>query len=122
MDDTEQKAIDALRAAGLEAEAWAVERLRASLRATVEAFQAAQRSSYQAGLRAAQESALTAVQPAPDAWGVYVGDVLMKPFGNLGQATDWARMERLRGSDYAYHIRDLYAGHARLLATDDRGG
>ena len=49
MDDTEQKAIDALRAAGLEAEACAVEQLRAIHRLTMGAYEAGQRASFKAG-------------------------------------------------------------------------
>ena len=49
MNDKEQAAIDALRAAGLEAEAIAVERLRATHRATMDAYHAGQRHSYKSG-------------------------------------------------------------------------
>ena len=49
MDDKEQSAIDALRAAGLEAEACAVEALRARHTITMDAFHAGQRASYKSG-------------------------------------------------------------------------
>jgi hypothetical protein len=50
MGDTEQTAIDALRAAGLEAEALAVEQLRGRHKETMDAYHAGQRASYQNGL------------------------------------------------------------------------
>ena len=49
MDDQEQSAIDALRAAGLETEACAVEKLRGRHATTMDAFHAAQRASYKSG-------------------------------------------------------------------------
>jgi hypothetical protein len=55
MDDKEQAAIDALRATGLEAEARAVEQLRANHKATMDAFHAAQRASYKSGQATADE-------------------------------------------------------------------
>ena len=55
MGDTEQGAIDALRAAGLEAEAHAVEQLRGRHKSALDAFQSAQRASYERGFSAAQD-------------------------------------------------------------------
>ena len=49
MDDKEQAAIDALRAAGLEAEACAVEALRARHTTMMDAYHAGQRDSYKNG-------------------------------------------------------------------------
>lgn len=55
MDDKEQAAIDALRAAGLEAEALAVEQLRERQKDTMDAYHAAQRDSYKNGQAAESE-------------------------------------------------------------------
>lgn len=49
MDDKEQAAIDALRSAGLEAEACAVESLRARHQSTTDALNPALRASYKSG-------------------------------------------------------------------------
>lgn len=51
MGDTLQDAINALRAAGLEREADAVEELRARHNTTIEAFHAGQRASYADGFK-----------------------------------------------------------------------
>lgn len=58
--------------------------------------------------------------PEPAAWGVYVGDELMRPFGNLEQATEWACMEKSRGSGYTYHIRELYAARCFSAAMKEQ--
>ena len=55
MGDTEQAAIDALREAGLEDEARAIEQLRARHRSAMDAFQVTQRASYERGFSAAQD-------------------------------------------------------------------
>lgn len=55
MDDKEQAAIDALRAAGLEAEACAVEDLRSRHTTTMDAYHAGQRASYKSGQDAERE-------------------------------------------------------------------
>ncbi len=65
MDDKEQAAIDALRAAGLEAEACAVENLRARHTTTMDAFHAAQRASYKAGQAAERERCVQIVRDFP---------------------------------------------------------
>ena len=54
MDDKEQAAIDALHAAGLEAEALAVEQLRGRHKTTMDAYHAGQRESYKNGLAEGQ--------------------------------------------------------------------
>ena len=46
--------------------------------------------------------------PEPVAWVVYVGYEVMKAFETHKQAEDWARLERLNGSPYTYHIRTEY--------------
>ncbi len=59
MDDKEQSAIDALRSAGLEAEAAAVEELRMIHLATIDVYHAALRASFKNG-QAAERDVLRA--------------------------------------------------------------
>ena len=60
MDDKEQAAIDALRAAGLENEAKSVEQLRGRQNETMAAYHAAQRDSYKNGQAAESERRVSA--------------------------------------------------------------
>ena len=68
MGDTEQDAINALRAAGLEAEAVAVQQLRARHKETMDAYHAGQRASYKAGQEAAREQCAKACEDEADRW------------------------------------------------------
>lgn len=67
MDDKEQAAIDALRAAGLDAEADAVQALRARHSTTMDAYHAGQRASYAAGQVAERERWTSAASLAIEA-------------------------------------------------------
>lgn len=66
MGDTEQAAIDALRSAGLEGEALAVESLRANHKATIDAFHAGQLASYKNGRTDARDDCQTRISDLLD--------------------------------------------------------
>jgi hypothetical protein len=76
MNDKLQEAINALREAGNEAGARAVEELRARMAATMDAYNAGQRASYENGLR---DGALGGAPPDPLVWR-FTGIAGLKPY------------------------------------------